>query len=450
MEKERILIVDDEEVIRHSLGDWLRESGYYVETAEDGYKGFQMIKNKEFDLALVDLKMPGIDGMELLKKSCKVRPQLPIVIITAYATVDSAVLAMKHGAVDYVMKPFNCVEISMIIEKILERQRLIKENVRLRKALAKRFQFQDIIGKSPAMAKVFEMIRMVAPTRSTVLITGESGTGKELVARAIHALSPRAEKPFIAAACGAMPETLLEAELFGYEKGAFTGATTSRVGRIQMADTGTLFLDEIGDISAKTQIDLLRFLQEREFRVIGGKTLIQVDIRIIAATNQDIELLVKKGDFREDLYYRLNVITINVPPLRERKGDVRLLVAHLLEQVLLDTGKQISGLSEDAMKAFIDFPWPGNVRQLENALEHAVIIAKSPEIAIGDLPEYLRPQSQVKNVEYGQLPLSDVEKQHIEQVLRFTKYNIKRSAKILGINRVTLYNKMKLYSIIRP
>lgn len=448
MEKERILIVDDEEVIRSSLGDWLRESGYYVDTAEDGYKGFQMIQYNEYDLALVDLKMPGIDGLELLKKSLKIRASLPIVIITGFATVDSAVIAMKHGAADYVMKPFNSEEISLVIEKILERQRLIRENVKLRKALTKRFSFQDIIGKSPAMNKVFDMVRVVAPTRSTILIRGESGTGKELIARAIHALSPRSRRSFIAAACGAMPETLLEAELFGYEKGAFTGATTSRMGRIQMADHGTLFLDEIGDVSVKTQVDLLRFLQEREFRSIGGKKLIRVDIRIIAATNKDIETMVRSGEFREDLYYRLNVITVNVPPLRERKGDIRLLIAHFLDQLALATGKQVGRISADAMKVLIDYEWPGNVRQLENALEHALIVAKSPDITLHDLPGYLVSES---NADFGghTLPLSAVEKKYIEQVLRDNHWNIKRSAEILDINRVTLYNKIKYYNIPR-
>ncbi|MEO0129554.1 MAG: sigma-54 dependent transcriptional regulator, partial [candidate division WOR-3 bacterium] len=322
MKKYKILIIDDEKIVRDALSEWLDNLGYQVKAVEDGLIALEQIEINDWDVALVDLKMPKIDGIETLRRIHKIRPDLPVIIITGHGTVDSAVVAMKEGAVDYVMKPFNPEEINIILKKLLEHQEIIKENILLRRELEKRFRLEDLIGKSPKMQKIFELIKTVAPTRSTVLIRGESGTGKELVARAIHNLGPRSKGPFVATACGAMPETLLEAELFGYEKGAFTGALSQHKGRIEMADRGTLFLDEIGDISLKTQVDLLRFLQEREFRRVGGKELIKVDTRVIAATNKNLEEMIHKGAFREDLYYRLNVITIQMPPLRERREDI--------------------------------------------------------------------------------------------------------------------------------
>ncbi|KPK71946.1 hypothetical protein AMJ87_06130, partial [candidate division WOR_3 bacterium SM23_60] len=394
---------------------------------------------------IVDLKMPGIDGIEVLKKFSTLRPKLPVIIVTAYATIDTAVIAMKHGAADYIVKPFNPEEISVVIGKLIEHQRLIKENVRLRQQLSKRFRFQDLIGKSNKMSTVFEMIRTVAPTKSTVLLRGESGTGKELVARAIHELSPRHRNPFITAACGAMPESLLEAELFGYEKGAFTGAVEQHKGRIEIADRGTLFLDEIGDVSLKTQVNLLRVLQEREFRRIGGKTSTKVDIRVIAATNKNLEEMIRQNDFREDLYYRLNVITIELPPLRERKEDIPLLVHHFLDKVNLDVGKKIETITEEAMEKLINYDWPGNVRQLENAVEHAVVVAKESRLMPRDLPGYL--QNIGPGVPSANVPLRQIEKQHIRAVLEANNWHIKKSAAILGINRVTLYNKIKAYRL---
>jgi DNA-binding NtrC family response regulator len=349
MHKSKILVVDDEEIMRCSLSDWLKEDGYDVLAVEDGYQALEKIKKEEWDLAVVDLKMPKMDGIEVLKKVNKSKPGLPVIIITAYATVDSAVMAIKEGAADYIVKPFNPEEISRVVARLVEHQRLIKDNIRLRKELTKRFKFQDLVGKSPNMLKVIEMIKTVAPTNSTVLIRGESGTGKELVARAIHELGSRKKFPFVAAACGAIPESLLEAELFGYEKGAFTGAFSQHKGRIEIADNGTLFLDEIGDISLKTQVDLLRFIQEREFRRVGGNAPIKVDIRIIAATNKHLEKMIAKGEFREDLYYRLNVITIEIPSLRERREDIPILVEHFLEKFSLSTGKTFHGFSDKTL-----------------------------------------------------------------------------------------------------
>ncbi len=447
MHQSRILVVDDEEIMRSSLSDWLREDGYDVVAVENGYIALDKIKSEEWDLAVVDLKMPKMDGIEVLKKVNQIRPRLPVIIITAYATIDSAVMAMKEGATDYIVKPFNPEEISRVIGKLVEHQRLIKENIRLRRALAKRFKFQDLVGKSPKMLRVIEMIKTVAPTKSTVLIRGESGTGKELVARAIHELGPRKKLPFIAAACGAMPESLLEAELFGYEKGAFTGAVSQHKGWIEMADKGTLFLDEIGDISLKTQVDLLRFLQEREFHRIGGKAPISIDVRIIAATNKDLEDMIAQGTIREDLYYRLNVITIEVPPLRERKEDIPILVEHFIEKCNLDTGKKIDGISEPAMKAIMEHDWPGNIRQLENAIEHAVVIADDVEIQLEHLPNQLTAKVQRGYEIKPDVPLEVIERAHILQVLDANNWHIKRAARILGINRVTLYNKIKKYNL---
>jgi DNA-binding NtrC family response regulator len=449
MSRYKILVVDDEEIMRSSLSDWLQEDGYHVLAVADGYEAIDRIQKEEWDLAVVDLKMPKIDGLEVLKRISKVKPHFPVVIITAYATVDTAVVAMKEGAADYIVKPFNPEEISLVIAKLVEHQRLIKENIELRKALTKRFKFQDLVGKSRQMLEVIEMIKTVAPTKSTVLIRGESGTGKELVARAIHELGPRSKFPFIAAACGAMPETLLEAELFGYEKGAFTGAVSRHTGRIEMADRGTLFLDEVGDISLKTQVDLLRFIQEREFRRLGGKQAIKVDIRIIAATNKNLEEMIAKEEFRDDLFYRLNVISIHVPPLRDRKEDIPILAEHFLEKFSLDTGKKVEGFSEQVMKMFMAYDWPGNIRQLENTVEHALVVANEPKISIKDLPPYV---VAVKEAQPGEMyhSLADLEKRHIIAVLEKNRWNVKKSAQILGINRVTLYNKIKKYGITPP
>ncbi|MCX7994443.1 MAG: sigma-54 dependent transcriptional regulator [candidate division WOR-3 bacterium] len=446
----RVLIVDDEEIVRDALTEWLENLGYQAKAVEDGFKAIEVVENSEWDVLLVDLKMPKMDGIETLRRIRKIKPDLPIIIITGHGTVDSAVIAMKEGAADYVMKPFNPEEINIILKKLLEHQEIVKENILLRKELEKRFKLEDLIGKSTKMQKVFELIKTVAPTRSTVLILGESGTGKELVARAIHNLSPRSKGPFIAVACGAMPETLLEAELFGYEKGAFTGAFTQHKGRIEMSDQGTLFLDEIGDISMKTQVDLLRFLQEREFRRIGGKEVIKVDARIIAATNKNLEDMIKNGSFREDLYYRLNVITIEIPPLRERKEDIPLLVEHFLKKFNLENRKEITSVSPDVMERLLEYDWPGNVRELENVIEHAVVVSKGTTVHLRDLPRNLIEKFFMRHrITTKDLRLEAVEKEHILNVLKMCEWNIKRAAMLLGINRVTLYNKMEKYGLKR-
>ncbi|MEO0106477.1 MAG: sigma-54 dependent transcriptional regulator [candidate division WOR-3 bacterium] len=447
MKKYRILIVDDEEIVRDALSEWLDNLGYQVEAVEDGLIALEQIEINDWDVALVDLKMPKMDGIETLRRIRSVRPKVPLIIMTGHGTVDSAVMAMKEGAADYVMKPFNPEEINIILKKLLEHQEILKENIILRKELEKRFRLEDLIGKSSKMQKIFELIKTVAPTKSTVLIRGESGTGKELVARAIHNLGPRSKGPFIATACGAMPETLLEAELFGYEKGAFTGALSQHKGRIEMADQGTLFLDEIGDVSLKTQVDLLRFLQEREFRRVGGKELIKVDTRVIAATNKNLEEMIRGGTFREDLYYRLNVITIEIPPLRERKEDIPLLLEHFLKKFNVENKKDILGINPDAMELLLSYDWPGNVRELENVIEHAVVVAKGKEILKKDLPKNLTDRFSVSRFANRDLRLDAIEREHILNVLKIYDWNIKKVAQVLGINRVTLYNKIKKYGL---
>ncbi len=442
---DRILIVDDEEIMRESLTDWLKEDGYEVLAVEDGFKALEAIQAGSWSVMLVDLKMPKMDGLEVLREVKRLQLNIPVIIITAYATVDTAVAAMKEGAYDYIIKPFNPEELALTIKKIIEHQHLLKENILLRKELSKRYQFQDIIGKSQKMQSVFELIRTVAPTKSTILIQGESGTGKEMVARAIHEASIRKDYPFIDLACGALPETLLEAELFGHEKGAFTGANFQKKGKIELADGGTLFLDEIGDISLKSQVDLLRVLQEREFRRLGGTETIKVDVRIIAATNKDLLKLVEQGKFRDDLFYRINVITITIPPLRDRKEDIPLLITHFLTKYNMETGKKIEKISEGALNMLMDYHWPGNVRELENTIEHAVVVTEGNMIMHQALPDLFKKQNFIQFD--SKKSLDEMEKQHIIQVLKEHHGNISRTAEVLGINRVTLYRKIKEYNI---
>lgn len=443
-----ILVVDDEEIVRNSLLDWLREDGYQVATAEDGFKALEKIKEKSWDIALVDLKMPKMDGLELMEKIKEIQPDIQIVIITAYATVNTAVQAIKSGAYDYLVKPFNPEELSLIIKRLVESQTLIKEISYLRKELKKQYQFHDLISKSRAMQEVFDLARTIAKSNSNILILGESGTGKELLARAIHNESLRATGPFIPVSCVALTETLLESELFGHEKGAFTDAIEQKKGKFELADGGTIFLDEIGDISPKVQLNLLRVLQEKEFTRVGGTKPIKVDVRIIAATNRDLKRAVEEGIFRDDLYYRLNVISIEIPPLRERKEDIPLLVHHFIEKFNIEMGEKVERISEEALDILMQFDWSGNVRELENVIERAMVITKGPLIKA----EELRLSPQIMKGE-GVLPSPDkrtikaIERDHIAKILEETNWNIQKSAKILGIDRVTLYNKIKKYNL---
>ncbi len=441
----RILVVDDEEIVRESLVEWLKEDGYYAEAAADGFEALEKLKEKSWDIALVDLKMPKMDGIELLEKIKEQSPDTQVIIFTAYATVHTAVQAIKKGAYDYLVKPLDPEEVSLLIERLIRSQELVREVSYLRKELSKQYKFHDLISKSPKMQQIFELAKVVAKSNSNVLILGESGTGKELLARAIHNESPRANGPFVAVSCVAIPDTLLESELFGHEKGAFTDAIAQKKGKFELAHGGTLFLDEIGDISPKMQLALLRVLEEREFTRVGGTKPIKVDVRIIAATNRNLQKAVEEGRFRDDLYYRLNVITIQIPPLRERKEDIPLLVEHFVEKFNIQMGKRVKGVSQEAMRLLMEYDWPGNVRELENVIERAMVIAKGEWITPDDL--FLPTSSKA---EENPMSLEAVEKAHILKVLNDTGWNIQRSAQILGIDRTTLYHKIKRYGLKRP
>jgi DNA-binding NtrC family response regulator len=438
-----ILVVDDEEIVRDSLSSWLEEDGYHVEAVESGKKALERLPAKVWDLLLVDLKMPGMDGIQLMEEVRKTHPDMLVIIMTAYATVDTAVKAMKKGAYDYFVKPFNPDDISLTIRKIVDHHKLVRENVFLRKELKKQYKLHDMISKNERMLEIFDLARTVAKSSSTVLIQGGSGTGKELLARAIHEESPRSEAPFISVSCAALTESLLESELFGHEKGAFTGANAIKRGKLELAQDGTLFLDEIGDISLKLQMDLLRVLEQKEFRRVGGSDLIAINSRIIAATNRDLKSAIEEGRFRADLYYRLNVISIHIPPLRERREDIPLLVDHFIEKFNIEMGKQIRGVSEEAMRVLVDNNWPGNARELRNVIERAVVVAKGNVITESDISL----PSAAGSSNHRAKSLEEVEKEHIRVVLSENQWNIVRSAQTLGIDRVTLYNKIKKFDL---
>ena len=445
----RVLVVDDEEIVRESLGGWLSQDGHAVETASDGPSAVALLKEGKWAIALVDLKMPGMDGLQVLQEAKRLQPETAVVVMTAYATVDTAVSAIKLGAYDYLMKPFDPEELSLMIQKILSQQRLVHENEVLRKALKREYGFHDVVSKSPAMQQVFELARAAAPSSSTVLILGESGTGKEVLSRAIHEESGRKEGPFVAVSCAALTESLLESELFGHERGAFTGANVRRKGKFEAANGGTLFLDEIGDISPKLQVDLLRVLEERKLQRVGGNDPVEVDVRVIAATHRDLRKLSAEGKFREDLFYRLNVIPIQLPPLRDRKEDIPLLVERFLETLAVELGKRLEGVSADALAALMSHSWPGNVRELRNVLERGAVVAQGSVIQIGDLG--LRPGGAAPGGKDRVEPpsLDEIERRHVVEVLSFTGGNVTQAARILGIDRVTLYNKMRRYQLQR-
>lgn len=441
--KVNILVVDDEEIVRDSLAGWLEEDGYHVETAENGPKALERLPTREWNLAMVDLKMPGMDGIALMDEIRKVCPDTTVIIMTAYATVDTAVKAMKQGAYDYIVKPFNPEDLSLTIRKILEHQNLVRENLYLRKALKKQYRLHDMISKSHRMIEIFDLARTVAKSSSTVLIQGESGTGKELLSRAIHMESPRRDSPFLSVSCAALTETLLESELFGYEKGAFTGADTVRSGKIELAGDGTLFLDEIGDIGLKLQMDLLRVIEQKEFHRVGGREPIPIRSRIIAATNRDLRKAIQEERFREDLYYRLNVISIQIPPLRERKEDIPLLVEHFIDTFNIEMGKSVAGVHETAMRRLMGYDWPGNARELRNVIERAMVVTKERILLEADL---LLPSPEANGAGPGK-SLEDVERTHIGRILQENGWNIQRSAQVLGIDRATLYSKIKKYGM---
>ncbi|HID10821.1 MAG TPA: sigma-54-dependent Fis family transcriptional regulator [Candidatus Latescibacteria bacterium] len=438
-----ILVVDDDQLMLDFLKEALVRQGYNVDTAEDGREALDKVKGKGYDLVITDVRMPGVDGMTVLESVKRDFPNTDVVVITAYGTIRNAVEAMRMGAYDYLTKPFSVDEVELVVSRALERRKLILENIRLRQELEKVQGLRTLIGQSPAMRKVLEMVEMVAPTRATVLIQGESGTGKELIADAIHRLSPRKDGPFVKVNCAALPEGLVESELFGHEKGAFTHAVKRFRGRFELADGGTLLLDEIGEVSPSVQVKLLRVLQEGIFERVGGEESLQVDVRVIATTNKDLWKAVQEGKFREDLYYRLQVVPIYIPPLRERKEDIPLLVQHFLRKYGRQEGKEKLAVSERALEMLTSYDWPGNVRELENAIERAVILTKGkvlkPEhFLIGGIRREKEPDE-------GPVTLEEMERRLILRTLREEGGHRTRTAQRLGISVRTLRNKLNQY-----
>jgi DNA-binding NtrC family response regulator len=439
-----ILVVDDELIVRESLTKWFREDGFRVEAAESASTALKKLQAGTWSILLVDIKMPGMDGVELLQRVKEIDKRITVIIITAFATVDTAVKALKSGAYDYITKPIDPDYLDHLIQKVLNEQQLMFENLRLKDTVEQLAGSAEIIGESPEMQKVLDMVRTVAPTDTTVMIRGESGTGKELIARAIHNLSPRKFFPLVVVNCGAMTETLLESELFGHERGAFTGAQYRRKGKVELAHGGTLFLDEIGNIDTKTQMDLLRVIETKQFMRVGGNETLHSDFRVICATNKDLERAIADGTFREDLYYRLNVFSIALPPLRARCGDVTKLAHFFLKKYATVMNKPIESFSREAIEAIRSYGWPGNVRELENTVERAVVLCSGTTIE----KHHLALQSGHQAAAMGRT-LEDVEREHVHHILNETGWNISRSAKILNIDRVTLYNKIHRYDLKR-
>jgi DNA-binding NtrC family response regulator len=441
VKKISILIVDDEESVRDSLFNWFIEDGYRVECAENANRALLMLESDSFDIILADIKMPGMDGLEMLRRIKLLKSDSIVIVMTAFATVDTAVQALKDGAFDYVTKPFDPDDLSHLIRNATKQISLIEENENLKKKVVSLENVEDMIGNSESMKKVFKDIANVAQSNSSVVITGESGTGKELVARAIHSNSPRKFFPLVSVHCGALTESLLESELFGHEKGAFTGAMYNRKGRFEMADNGTIFLDEIATISTKMQIDLLRVLESKKFVRVGGNKEISSDFRVICATNRDLKGMVEKGTFREDLFYRLNVVNIYVPPLRERIEDIPLLVDYFIKKYCTSMNKPAGTIDNTALKRLEEFGFPGNVRELENMIERALVVGNGRKITLKDLPiEKSMVSSSIES-------LDDFEKSHILMILNKYEWNISRAAKALKVDRVTLYNKISKYRL---
>jgi DNA-binding NtrC family response regulator len=441
MKKISILIVDDESSVRDSLYNWFIEDGYHVACAEDAKAALSVLETESFDIVLTDIKMPGMDGLEMLKRIKAIKKDAVVIMMTAFATVDTAVQALKDGAFDYVTKPFDPDDLSHLIRNASKQISLMEENEVLKERVVSLENVEDIIGDSEAMHKVLREIESVAQSNASVIITGESGTGKELVARAIHANSPRKYFPLVSVHCGALSESLLESELFGHEKGAFTGAIYTRKGRFEMADSGTIFLDEIATISSKMQVELLRVLESKSFVRVGGNKEIKSDFRVICATNRDLKTMVENGAFREDLYYRLNVVNINVPPLRERTEDIPLLTQYFIKKYCTTMNRPVMTIEAAALKRLEEFPFPGNIRELENMIERAIVVGNGKKITLKDLP--IGKTESTPSFE----SLGDIEKNHVEQILNKYNWNISATAKALKVDRVTLYNKIKKYNL---
>jgi len=456
MSNSSVLVIDDEEVMRDVLQSLLSEAGYRVTLAHDGLEGLALVRKQTFDAAIVDVMLPEMGGLDVLDELKKIDPELVVLMITAFASVETAIQAMKKGAFDYVTKPFKHEEVLHILGNGLEHRRLQGENRDLRRALKEQGRFTEIVGKSPRMQQVFNLISQAAPSRSTILVVGESGTGKELVAKAIHSNSPRAEKPFIVVNSGSLPHDLLESNLFGHVKGAFTGAVYSKKGLFELADKGTLFFDEIGNIPLETQAKLLRVMQEREFMRLGGVDTVKVDVRIVAATNIDLRRAVEENRFREDLYYRLNVIAIQLPPLRQRKEDVPALVAHFVDKYARENSKEVTGVSPEALQALMDYDWPGNVRELENVIERGVVLTTANQIGRELIPDHVRtaPSFHVPHLTVPPegISLRDVianfERRLIESTLESTGGVQKEAARLLGLKPTTLNEMIKRHNIL--
>ena len=452
---ETILIVDDEKNYLVILEALLAPEGYEIITEDNATNALRLIREADLDLVITDMRMPGMNGMELLEEAKKIDPELPVIMMTAYGTIEKAVEAMKKRAYDYITKPFRNEELKLTVKKALDFYRLKKENRLLSDALSDRYKYGNIIGKSQPMLKIYEMIAKVSPSKASVMITGPSGTGKELIAKAIHYNSPRKNRPFISINCGALTETLLESELFGHERGAFTGAVTMKKGRFELADGGTLFLDEVGEMPPSLQVKLLRVLQEMEFERVGGTKTIKVDVRILAASNRRLKEDVDKGVFREDLFYRLNVVHIEVPPLKERAEDIPFLVAHFVEKFRSSNRKKIE-LAPEVWKALYSYPWPGNIRELENTMERAMVMSSDENITLKDLPDYVISEKE-QAIDLDRIvplnlalaeALDQIEERLISRALNHSNNVQSRAAEMLGITRHAMHYKMKKYGML--
>ena len=443
-----ILIVDDERNTREGLQHALQER-YEVLLAEDSQKAIQTLESTAIDVMLTDLRMPGVDGMGLLRRAMSLTAPPVCIVMTAYGSIENAVQAMQAGAYHYVTKPVNLDELELVIQRALNSRRLEAENINLREQIDHKYGLENIIGESPAMQQVFDTVQQVAPARTTVLITGETGTGKELIAKAIHNLSPRKDGPFIAVHAAALPSTLLESELFGHEKGAFTGAVERRIGRFELADGGTLFLDEVGELEQLMQVKLLRVLEERAFERVGGAKTLQVDVRLVAATNRDLKKLVKEGKFRDDLFYRLSVVAVDLPPLRERREDIPLLVRAFLDEFSRESGKQVHELTPEALNLLLAYDWPGNVRELRNAIEQMVVLARTERLTTRDVPLQVRGGADLTRISVVRtgMTVEEAERQLIVQALKETGGNRTKAALKIGISRRTLHRKLKEYGL---
>ena len=454
-EKGRLVVIDDEVNAAAALETLLREDGYEVSRAHDAKSGLALLETTDADVVLTDLRMPGMDGLELLARIKEIRPETMVILMTAYGTVKTAVRAMKMGAEDYLGKPIDVEELEVILQKVLEKKRLLEETRVLRERVMTKYRFDNLVGESPEMLAAFKTIQQVASSSSSVLLLGESGTGKELFAQALHQNSPRRSKPFVKVACAALPETLLESELFGHEKGSFTGALYTRAGRFEMADGGTLFLDEIGDISPTVQVKLLRFMEEREFERVGGNRTYKVDVRIVCATHRDLTKKLLDGTFREDLYYRLNVIEIHVPALRERPGDIPVLAHHFLKKYADANRKSVRGISDEALALLLRHAWPGNVRELENAIERAVVLAAEPVLNPNHFPTLRRletaaPNGSAATVTIPGSTFAEIEREAILRTLEAVGGSTSRAAALLGISARKIQYKVKEYHEAQP